>query len=540
MGTYYKDGFGNLYEELPANIGDLSCTAFQQSVRLNIAWNNQDNLVKFCLSSKAINFKKSFKIGETSYTSLDSISIGQGIGLTTGNTYTATSKAVIVTSTDASASANYVQIQVTSSFNTGDVTTVDFGDNKLSSILIARCGLIQKSKNVIKAYGFVWVAELTFKDGTKTFQVFGNPCDVGMGKYWNGDYLQLNGELVKPYFDDITETKEDISDDTQGGSGGYGNGTNPTDNILIPDLPNIDINYTGSSLYALTSEQITQFTKYLWTSDWTDNIHKLHTNPMDNIISIGLCDIPITGSASNIVLGNLSTGINATLIKRWWELDCGSISIDEYYGTFADYEPYVKYTLYLPKIGFVSIPADVITNNIITIKYHVELSSGEGICYVMVKNKRNGFSYIYNTYTCNCVSTVALSATNYTNLLQAKIGAVTNVASGIMSGNPVNAVGNAVSSAINVATTKTPTETRGGLGNFSSLLCYKTPYLLVNATYLTKPSEYKINNGHASYLTIKISNLSGYVKTLNYHTNFECPQEVKKEIEELMNGGVYI
>ena len=142
MGTYYRDSFGNLYEELPSNVGDLTCANERESIRLNIATRNYESLAKFCLASKAVNYKKLFAMGKTSYTELDNITVTQGIGVSSGQNYTASSRAIIVTSTDNSANANYLQIQVTSSFNTGDVSTDYFGDNNLSSILLARCGLI--------------------------------------------------------------------------------------------------------------------------------------------------------------------------------------------------------------------------------------------------------------------------------------------------------------------------------------------------------------------------------------------------------------
>ena len=71
-------------------------------------------------------------------------------------------------------------------------------------------------------------------------------------------------------------------------------------------------------------------------------------------------------------------------------------------------------------------------------------------------------------------------------------------------------------------------------------MSYKKPYIMIDATYLTKPSGYKANNGHAIYYTNELSNLSGFVKTMDFHTSFNCPSEVASEIENLLNGGVFI
>ena len=98
----------------------------------------------------------------------------------------------------------------------------------------------------------------------------------------------------------------------------------------------------------------------------------------------------------------------------------------------------------------------------------------------------------------------------------------------------------AISGAVNVATAKNPTSTRGAMGNMSSLMSYKKPYILIEATYLTKPSGYKANNGHAIYFTNTLENMSGFVKTMDYHTSFNCPVDVASEIESLLDGGVFI
>ena len=539
MGTYYRDSFGNLYEELPLNVGDLTCANARESIRLNIATRNNESLAKFCLGSKAANYKKLFTMGKTSYTELDSITVLQGVGVSSGHTYSASSRAIIVTSTDTSANANYLQIQVTSSFNTGDVTTEYFGDNNLSSVLLARCGLIQKANGQIKANGFVWVYEKTYKNGTKTYGFIGNPCDVGMGKYWNGEYLQLNGESIRPTFDDINEAKEDNSDNN-GEGGGYGSKDNPKNTIKIPTIPTINLNTSGSSLYALSETEMYQFTKYLWTSDWTVNIKKLRNEPMENIINIGLIDVNVGGHSSSIILGNLDTLCMGSLIPRFIEVDCGSITLNEYYGTFADYEPYTKISLYLPKIGVISLPCDLVMNNTLSVKYHIELSSGEGICYLYIYNNREGFGYIYNTYSCSCVASIPLSASNHAALIQSQVGAVASLGGAVASGSPLAITSSALSGAWNVASTKVPTETRGSMGNMSSLMCHKKPYLMINATYLCKPTDFKKNNGHNSYITASIGTLVGFCKTKSYHADFEAPMECLVEIENILNSGFYI
>lgn len=372
-----------------------------------------------------------------------------------------------------------------------------------------------------------------------------NVSDKGAGVMFNAEYnghtfTNDNGEIVTLRdFDSTGTTGEE--------GGGYGTGKMPHDNIDIPPIYNNNLWATGSTTYVLTEAQMNDFTNWLWTDDWTKNLRKLRTDPMENIISVGIADFDIpTKTDALIFVGNITSSTHGSLIQsNFVNVDCGTIDISEYYGSFADYAPYVVTTLYLPKVGFIQIPADEVVNNSIHVVYHIEVSSGEGICYVQLINKRDGFKYIWNTYSCICVSSVSLSESNHTQMLIATSNAIINTgvqASGALV-NPLStpsALSSIASSVGNVATTKNPTITKGNIGNMSSIMCNKIPYLLIQRTNLTKPSSFKENNGYIANYTGVIGNNSGFLKTRDYHAEFNAPSNFKIEIERLMNEGVFI
>ena len=106
--------------------------------------------------------------------------------------------------------------------------------------------------------------------------------------------------------------------------------------------------------------------------------------------------------------------------------------------------------------------------------------------------------------------------------------------------SPFNAVASTLSSCIDVATTKNPTQTKGNIGNMSAILCYKKPYIMINRTNLTKPSSFQENNGYMINYTAKIGGHTGFLKTRDYHCEFNAPFNHRAEIENLLNGGVII
>ena len=385
-----------------------------------------------------------------------------------------------------------------------------------------------------------------FSNQSGTYQyvsLLNYPSDVAIGAFYGIDY---NGIIINSDDSNIEEREFDSTNNTSQG-GGYGTGTMPLDNITIPVLPSVTLADAGSSLYALSTAKIKEFSNWLWSSDWQDNIKKIRTDPMQNIIGLSVIDVNIVGTVSSTIhVGNIDTNIQATLLNNsFMEIDCGEITLNEYYGTFADYEPFVATTLYLPKVGFVQIPADVCVNNTIKVVYHIELSSGEGLCYVQLTSKRDGFTYIWNTYTCHITSNITLSAQDHSQQLIALGNAIINT--GISASNAIinpasapQGLSNTVSSCLDVATTKNPTSTKGNVGNMSAIMCYKKPYLLINRTNLTKPTSFQENNGYLINYTAKINEHIGFLKTRDFHAEFNAPYNHKVEIERIMDEGVFI
>lgn len=551
---YYADSDGNLYYILKIDVeggvnqrsnGDYGTSSYPGYSLVS------DDVIREIFESKATLGAGSLRYDDTPETSdskkIMEITMHLGHGEDTkieyyGRTIVYLSKTNVTT---ADRFGLHILTKNTQTDYLGDATSnifnyYGFDKGKTGFYRFARVAIVDEN-DVLVGINLWFIETFTGDDGTRVWGVVSDNI-IGAGRTaYNGDWVRCktndNERIV--WDDEFKKVTDDDTPDTKP-DGGFGGGQNPTDKIPIPPLPNINLNVTGSSLYRLTEQQMSAFTAWLWTSDWQENIKKLRNNPIENIISVSVINVPVEGVTANIMLGNVDSNISASIIPRWASVDCGTISIDEFYGTFADYEPYVDFKLYLPKIGFISIPADIIVNNNLSIIYHIELASGEGICFVYVTNKRNGVSYIYNTYTCSCASNVTLSASDHTRQIQTQIDAMTTIPLAVASANPTAIASSVVSNAVNVATAKNPTDQLGRLGNMSSLMSHNKPYILINATNLTKPAGYKENNGHAIYATYTLSTLKGYVQTLDYHANFSAPESVRSGIETILNNGFYI
>lgn len=537
---YYRDSQGNLYYIIYAGDGNIT-----QKIDLGLtaATPQLGDGGQELATSKACFFTFTVDYDHAVSKKLTEYSLELGIGENTGIKYQGNCKLFLDVNKDTTSADRFQLSTINDNLTTkvnvgGDYAQVFTYRFKSATGYVSRVAYANEAG--IYGVGVLITQRIVLDDGHVIWITSGiQSLAAGTGYNKSEIFCTTNNEYIIWDSSKFKKIEDDETPDTKP-DGGFGGGDNPTDTVDFPPLPNINLNVTGSSLYALTESQMLIFTSWLWTSDWIQNLKKLRTDPMQNIIGIAITDVPVSGTDAKIVVGNVNSEKDAKIVSRWAEINCGTITASEFYGTFADYEPYVHYTLYLPKVGFVSIPADVVTNNNITVLYHVELSSGEGICYVYLQNTRNGFGYIYNTYSCQCCSNVALSASDHTAQIQASIQACTSLLTSATKGDALGMATGAISDAVNIATAKNPTSTRGAMGNMSSLMSYKKPYILINATYLTKPSGYKADFGHAIYFTTKLSNLSGFFKTMHFHAEFLAPQEVIEEIQSLLDAGVFI
>lgn len=390
-----------------------------------------------------------------------------------------------------------------------------------------------------EVYGYALVVR-SFRQGETGYRY------SSMGDFCLGSIINMGGSNNFTWHGINVNGKVNVGDgarnenDEADNDGGYGEKTGSKDNVTIPNKPTLTLHNSGVRTYVLDTQQMHDFTQWLWTSDWQDNIKKIRSNPMENIINIGLIDTSIPSTASSIIVGNVSTSIQAGETEGFLDIECGSITIPEYYGNYADFEPFSNYKIYLPKIGFVNLPTDEIINNTITITYRIELSTGEGICIIEIYNTREHFKYIYNILPCQCVSTLPLTASDNTQRITSTINMVQGIAGGILHGNPTSIAESSINGALNVALSKNPTEIYGKVGNMGALMSNKRPFVIGTCTNIVVPNEYGKNNGYLTYKTFQINSLSGYCKALNYHANFEAPMECLVEIENILNSGFYI
>lgn len=239
----------------------------------------------------------------------------------------------------------------------------------------------------------------------------------------------------------------------QGGTsatgGGQGTFDDTSDIIPIPPIPLLSASGCGLvTLFCPSLAELQSLGAYLWThiSDFIENLNKLFTNPMDYIISLNIFPCkPAVGTARAINIGSFVTSITMSPVtSQWYEFDCGTINIKEYWGSALDYASNTKISLFLPFIGSVQLNTDEVMGKVLGIKYRIDLLSGQCVAMVTVADNPTQVGSVYYQYTGECAVSVPLTGADWSRIYSAAIGAIgTAITGGISAGASGVAAGGA-------------------------------------------------------------------------------------------------
>lgn len=312
-----------------------------------------------------------------------------------------------------------------------------------------------------------------------------------------------------------------------------GNGNTPS--VIAPTG-------SASALYAIynpTIEQINSFGSWLWSSDFVEQIKKLFSDPMQAII--GLHKIyaePATNGTQNIKVGYLDSGISSNVVSnQYTTIDCGTVSLSEYFYNVFDYAPYTDINLYLPFIGIVGLDVADVMRSSINIIYHVDVLSGA--CLAEVKVIRDSAGGTLYQYTGNASVTLPISSGSYMGIVSSIAGIAGGIAGTIASGG--SALPLLASSAGSLLNARTKVEHSGGFSGNAGAMGSKIPYLIISRPQVDLANKFERYIGYPANITTTLESCSGFVNVLECHLeNINATDSELNEIESLLKGGIIV
>ena len=322
---------------------------------------------------------------------------------------------------------------------------------------------------------------------------------------------------------------------------------NTSDVIELPGIDTINImsalTTNAVSAYKMTSDSINSLMALLWSEDFYNTLIKNQQSPIDNIQKLTCYPFDVSAvEESAVIIGNNVTSITGGVINaQFQEIDFGSVTIAEYYGTALDYNG-TDITIVLPFIGERQLSMPDIGSATISLKYRVDILTGNCVAIISAYRNRD------NTELNSVIYQFSGNLSNEFPLTQAVNKSLTKYQDAYYSlaqGHLVGAITTAGRELSNQVTTGMPSMQYQRTGNLTASSGYMgvlTPYLIISRPVNIKPKDYDKYYGFPSFYTVKLSDCKGYtqIHELISDAPTGVPADDWETIKQMLKDGIII
>ena len=293
------------------------------------------------------------------------------------------------------------------------------------------------------------------------------------------------------------------------------------------------------SIYNPSQAQLNSFGAWLWSSNFVDQLLKLFNDPMQAIIGLHkVFASPSISGTGTIKVGYLDSGVSSNIVgSQYTTVDCGSVSLSEYFGNVFDYDPYTKVNLYLPFIGIVPLSVGEVMRSTIHVVYHVDVLTGA--CLAEVKIKRDSAGGTLFQYSGNAAVQYPISSGSYMGIISGIMSIAGGVAGTIATGGAAMPV--LLGAGASVGRMHTDISHSGSFSGNAGAMGIKKPYLIIDRPQTALAKNFPNYIGYPSNTTVKLSSCHGFTKVKEVHLeNVPATNNELSDIEMKLKGGVII
>lgn len=312
--------------------------------------------------------------------------------------------------------------------------------------------------------------------------------------------------------------------------------------ILPPALPSTVDSNKLFTVYNPSSSQLDQLGGYLWDDNLIEILKKIWQDPLDGIISlIQVYVTPTTGSAHNIILGYLDSGVSAPVVtNQFVTVDCGSVEIKELKNNATDYAPFVSLHVYLPFIGVVELDVNEFMNGEMGIKYKVDVYTGTCIAEISCTRDPDmpSGNKVYE-FSGNCSQQIPLTAGSATGLLSTILNGISAGLS-IASGGSLGVVAGMSMAGHSLSHEMLHVSHSGNLSANAGILGNKKPFVILTRGQSYDANSYNTFYGFPANKTVYLNNCVGFTKVKAIKLKTTATDDERQEILDLLADGVFI
>lgn len=316
----------------------------------------------------------------------------------------------------------------------------------------------------------------------------------------------------------------------------------PTDTTGDGDTPAI-VPPTGSAsalwrIYNPSQAQLDTFGAWLWSSNFVDQLLKVFSDPMQAIIGLHKVFVspPVSGSGP-IKVGYLVSDASANYVSgQYVDVDCGSVSLDEYFNNVFDYES-TEVSIYLPFSGIHKLNTSDVMRGDINVIYHVDVLTGA--CLIDISVTRDAAGGVLYTFSGNCAVQYPVSSGSYVGIVTGLLGIAGGIAGTIASGGMLAPM--LMGAGASIGGMHTNVSHSGNISSNAGAMGAKIPYLIIERPQTKTPPTAVTIEGLPQNEIVTLSTLSGFtrVKKARYD-GLSCTSDELTIIRGLLESGVYI
>lgn len=331
-------------------------------------------------------------------------------------------------------------------------------------------------------------------------------------------------------------------------AGGLGFGDTTSDTIDFPGLPLVSALGTGVvNMYRATQTSLRQFSQYLWTGDFIDNVKKLFQDPMEAVVSVQIVPYTPTHSETptNVFLSWIDTGVPMyPITNQYVRIDCGSLEVSEFWASFLDYPPHTDVSIFLPYIGVKQLSVQDVMSRKLHLIYNIDSLTGS--CVAMLKCSGGGIDSVMYSWNGSCNMQIPIGARNFSSIYSSVVSLIAGAGAASLTkgGTKALTAGQAVGATASiVGNLDLDTQSRqvGSASSVPGYLGIQTPYLIITRPKDSTPSNFNELNGRPSNLGGKVGDYSGFLSLSAVHIDgIVATEKEKNMISSLLASGIII
>lgn len=331
-------------------------------------------------------------------------------------------------------------------------------------------------------------------------------------------------------------------------AGGLGTGDRMSDPVDFPGLPIVSALGTGViNMYRATQTSLREFSQYLWTGDFIDNVKKLFQDPMEAVVSVQI--VPYTPTYSetlaNVHLSWIDTGVAMyPITNQYVRIDCGTLEVSEFWASFLDYPPHTDVSIFLPYIGVKQLSVQDVMSRKLHLIYNIDSLTGS--CVAMLKCSGGGLDSVLYSWNGSCNMQIPIGARDFSSIYSSVLSLAASAGlalatKGASKALTAGAAAGAAASAINSLDLDTHTRQAGSTGSVPGYMGNQIPYLIITRPKDSTPSNFDELNGRPSNLGGKVGDYSGFLSLSAVHIDgIVATEKEKGMIESALKSGILI